>query len=605
MLPGQEWIISNRNGSYSSSTSSLANTRSYHGILVANMGPKFDRRVLVNKLYEIVGTDEGEISLDTNYYPGTVYPDGYRYQTGFSDFPIPLFLYKVGNIEIRKKIALHPYSDILSVRYDFPGKIPASFRIVPLLSFRSYHETIRSGRDTADTVEHADHLEFKWRGISVFLEKPGRFIMTGRWYYNFLYPVEEARGLPNVEDLFEPGELIMEPGRSVEISISAGRRLAMPFHLIRKAAEDFVRSQAKYLNSTGQISPKSSIFLTGDNIIAGYHWFGPWARDAFISLPGLLLTTGKFSMAQYLLMSYRNASRNGLIPKRLETPDDFATADSGLLYIYACWKLVQYSRNMNFAEKIYPFLLDILQTYFTGNQYYRLEGPFIRTLDAPLTWMDGKYNGKTYTPRVGLPVEINALWYNALRSADDIARKLKIKVPDYVEETAQLLSERFSSKFTDNGKFLDVADPDDDRIRPNFLFAYSLPFPIMSDFLRYKDIVDRKLLTQYGLRTLDPADPGYFPRYGGNQEMRDSAYHNGTVWPWLIGPYVTACSRSGISASQVFEFFRPLLRMPYLPEVLDGEPDGTPKGCMAQAWSYGEIMRVYHENVVNAGGVFS
>ncbi len=605
-MPGQEWIITNRNGSYSSSTWSLANTRTYHGILVARTGRNYERTVLLNKIFETVSVSGKEVFLDTNYYPDTVFPQGYRHIVSFSGFPVPTYVFRVEESIISKKIAIHPYADLVSIRYEFSGIMPDTAKIFPLISFRNFHTTLDSRAEPPEVVQSTDCVLFQKDSRSLFICGPSSFNLQPEWYYNFQYPEERSRGTNSSENLYNPGYFVMEkPPRSVEINVSLGKNYSIAFRETRLAMEEFIRSQGIYLGSLGNASLKSSLLITRDNIMAGYHWFGPWSRDAFISMPGLLLTTGKFDLAQNLLAAYRQASSAGMVPKRLETPDDFATADSGLLFIYAAWKFMQYSGRMDFTSRLLPFMLEIIQSYIRGNQYFRLDGPFVRTLTAPLTWMDAAGDGVAYTPRIGLPVEINALWYNALMSVADIAIKTGNHVTPGLEDLAQSVREKFQETFVRNDKVLDVARPDDSSLRPNFILAFSLPFPVMRGFGRFKDMVDRKLVTPYGLRTLDPSDPGFIPRYEGGFRERDRAYHNGTVWPWLIGPYITASGRSGFNASELFEKFRPLLSLPYIPEIFDGAGDGVPRGCIIQAWSYGELMRSYHENVVNPGGMFS
>ncbi len=605
MIPGQEWIITNRNGSYASSTRSLANTRSYHGLLVRNVNEQFLRMVLVNKIFEVVATDSGEVSLDANYYGDVVYPDGYRFLRKFSDFPVPAFRYSVNGVDVWKEIAIHPLEDQISIRYTFPGTPPSRIRIIPLISFRSYHETISEGSRTYRTTKQGRTVSVESGNLSVSFDSTGKFLETGRWYRNFIYPVERERGTIFREDLYEPGEFhFTNPGKSLEFRIYSGNSVDLPFHEVRKAMESHIRKNGVYLAGLGQVPLRSAMLLTRNNIIAGYHWFGPWARDAFISMPGLLLVTGRYREAIDLLKAYRNVSRNGAVPKRLETPDDFRTADSGLLYIYAAWKYLQYSGDLRTARDLFPFLADVAMNYIRGNDLYSMDGPFIRLVGAPLTWMDAERDGIVFTPRKGDPVEVNALWYNALKSLEDISSRIKVGLPAELQGISEQVMEKFPAAFVRNNTVLDVARPDDPSLRPNFIMAFSFPFPVLQGFGRFKNAVDERLLTGYGIRTLDPADPGYRARYTGDFPSRDAAYHNGTVWPWLIGPYITASRRSGYAPDTLLGNFRPLLSLPYIPEIFDGDPDGTPRGCMMQAWSYGEIMRTYHEDVINPGGMF-
>jgi predicted glycogen debranching enzyme len=286
-----------------------------------------------------------------------------------------------------------------------------------------------------------------------------------------------------------------------------------------------------------------------------------------------------------------------LIPKTLSEPDNYGTADSSLWYIYAVYKYYKYTQDLSLIKLVYPKMLEIIETYIKGNGYFETVDSLIKVKKPQLTWMDARIGDMIFTPRVGFPVEINALWYNALEIVRFMAKKMKIESPQYLDLLIPEVRERFKSKFVKNDVILDVADPDDYSIRPNFIFAFSLPYPVLDNFSNYLELVKSKLLTPFGLRTLIQDDKRYIGRYEGDQYHRDSAYHNGSVWPWLAGPYITASVNAGTDPDELLEYFKDLYSLPKIPEIFDGDEPHNPRGCMIQAWSYGELIRAFYEDL--------
>lgn len=590
----REWLIANRNGSYSSSTISFANTRTYHGILVKNISQYYDRMVLLSKMFEVVYINK-EFLLDSNYYPDVIYPDGYKYISKYRIFPIPYFEYALDNTIIKKSILIDPDMDNVFINYNITGEIPSKFKITPLISFRSFHSVIRKGmRSFKYSISGITNFEFE--GLDLKISSPGSFIKNEDWYYNFQYPVEKERGTNFEEDLFMPGYFIIEnPPKRFTLEISGEEISGKSFDEVKnRYLERLYESKKTFKN----MEMASNFLITRDDIIAGYYWFGSWARDAFISIPGLLLLDGRYREAFNILSKYANSMINGIIPKTYSKSDDYITADTSLWFIYALYKYYMYTKSKEDLLKLYPYAKKIIESYIQGNEKFVLDRYFIRTKDAPLTWMDANYGGKPVTPRIGLPVEINALWYNALSTMEFFNRELNIKnEPDTVEIRLGLES-AFENKFVMDGKMLDVSDPDDVSIRPNIIFAFSLPFPVMRGFGNYMDTIDSELLTPLGLRTLSPNDPKFRPKYQGDWYSRDMAYHNGSVWPWLAGPYITASLNSGKNPKKLFNYFKGLYKLTYLPEIYDGLEPVEPKGCILQAWSYGELLRAYYEDIL-------
>jgi predicted glycogen debranching enzyme len=356
------------------------------------------------------------------------------------------------------------------------------------------------------------------------------------------------------------------------------------------------------------------------SIIAGYHWFGDWGRDTMISLPGLTLVTGRFDDARSILSTFASSCKNGLIPNLFpENPADspvYNTVDASLWFVHAAGRYLDYTGDLGFIEKIWPTIIEIVNSYFNGTDYsIRMDDDGLIEHSGQLTWMDAKIGDWEVTPRRGKACEINALWYNALIYAAEMGEKLGKDIAG-IRKTAELTAERFRKKFhnPERNCLYDCIsghgeDWKDGSIRPNQIFAVSLthtmlPFEIEKGIV---NIVAEELLTPYGLRTLSPADSRYSGFYRGNTEERDAAYHNGTVWPWLLGPYITAYAKVFKDKTETRDKLRDLLKgieehldtvcIGSISEIFDGDMPHEPNGCVSQAWSVAEVMRSYVENI--------
>ncbi len=589
MINTKEWLISNRNGSYSSGTSILMNTRKYHGLFVKNMNEAFDRYVLLSKLFEEININGENYMLDTNLYPNnTVYPEGYKYLKSFQRFPFPFFEFSIDTISLKKSIIIDPELDLLKIKYELSSPVN-ELSLTPLLAFRLYHSIQENKIDFS--IDETPVPAFGSNGIFLSIKSNGIFIKNPLWYYNFVYTLEKERGYQYMENLFSPGKIVFNNCSDIEISVYSGNIKDLSY---KEVHDRYMAINADiYKGELSNIRNISSFFLTDNNIIAGYHWFGAWSRDTMISIPGLLLVNGNYSLAKTILDNYINHFGVPLKTNFNSTDD---SEDVSLWFIYAMWKYMKYSGDKEFIKKNIKYISDLVEYYFKENDLHMLDDGFIILKKGHLTWMDGKYNDKVFTPRSGGAIEINALWYNALMSVISMGNETGIKVPEKYNDTALLLKYNFEKRYSKNGKLLDTIMPDDPSFRPNLIFAFSLPFNVMKNFKDYKKSFDDELLTPYGLRTLSKYDKNFHPLYNGDQESRDSAYHNGTVWPWLAGPYISACIKSGIKREELIKYFRPIYNLDYIPEIYDGIPD-TPKGCILQAWSYGEIIRAYFEDI--------
>ncbi len=563
-----EWILSNKNGTYSASTVSMANTRTYHGIYVKAINDNYDRVNYLNKFFEIVNINGKSYNLDTNFYD-IIYPDGYKYLESFNDYGYLEFTYKIRSSIIKKRM-LHDDSDTLPIEYDSNGI--DEFFIYPLISFRRSYLTLNSNNDF--NVSVGRYYEFSSGDYYFNIDIPGDYIPENKWYYNFHYPVDKERGSNYKENLFLPGHFSVKMDRfTIKIFID-------------KPSDTSIKRTAKKQG----IASRALKFIVKNNILAGFYWFGPWGRDTFISMPGILLSQKRFSEARDIIIEYSNRIKNGMVP-RIFTPD-YESGDTGLWFIYAFYKYYQYTSDNSMLELIYKKMVDVINSYINGNDLYCLDNNLVKMKKPKLTWMDAQTGDKIFTPRTGKPVEINALWYNALKSMAYFSELLNIN--NNYDSLADKTLNEFKRTFLSNHFIMDTDN--DSSVRPNMIFAFSLPYNVLDNFNDYIETVNDELLTPYGLRSLSKYDENYHGFYNGDQYSRDSAYHNGAIWTWLAGPYITASVRSGHNKKDLYNYFKNLYELYMIPEIFDDTL--KPKGCIMQAWSYGELLRAYHEDLV-------
>jgi predicted glycogen debranching enzyme len=638
----REWLETNGLGGFASSTIVGMNTRRYHGLLVATLKPPVERFVLLSKLEETLFIDGQPFDLSANRYPGAVHPQGFRYLKQFRLDPFPTFIYEVEGVEIEKTVFMVHGENSTVVQYELkknnhperPKNL--SLEVRPLIAFRDYHSTThengainpaveeRSGSATVTPYQGLPSLHLAHNAVE--LRK------TGDWYRNFEYDVERQRGLDFVEDLFNPfvlrfdlrsrpqGSLIASTGqhdvtqaaqyRQAEITRRRAAEVASPH------ADGFVRSLVaasdQYIVSRGEQK----------TVIAGYHWFSDWGRDTMIALPGLTLPTGKYEVARSILRTFAKHVDQGMLPNRFpdagEKPE-YNTVDATLWFFEAARAYLAYTGDLNFMrEELYPVFSDIISWHARGTRYgIKVDASGLLSSGEPgvqLTWMDAKVGDWVVTPRRGKPVEIQALWYNALCIMEDLARKFGDDASQKrYRNMATVASWSFNRVFWNEnaGCLYDVTNgaPPDPSIRPNQIFAVSLTHSMLSPE-RARSVVEKvkeHLLTPFGLRSLSPSDPQYRGRYTGGPAERDGAYHQGTVWPWLMGPFITAYLKvndgSEAARRQAAEWLNPLQGhleeggLGHISEILDGDAPQRPAGCMAQAWSVAEVLRTLVEDV--------
>ncbi len=584
----EEWIISNGNGYYSSSTISSTNTRSYHGLFVS-LDPDFSRTVLLSKIWEEVELNEKKYYLDTNLFGDVLHPNGYANLKRFELFPIPTFSYQLGSTIVNKEYFWHPSRNNLFVKYSVSGPPPDRVKLVPLTGLRKAGSMNTFGTYAS---KYDGYLKIEREGKTVYLWGGDAFEQREEWYRNFNYVIEKERGYGYTEDLYSPGYFTFSGMEEFVVQISDGAD-SVDAKVARRGFLDRITPAFNRNEFPDRFRQVSDMFVAGKDILAGFPWFGAWSRDTFVSIPGLLLVKGKFELAKNILENYAERYPDGKFSNYVG--GTLTPADSPLWYIYAVKKYLDYTSDLLFLKRILNYCTSIVLNYINGyNGIEIIEG--LVSSPAGTTWMDAFCDGEFQTPREGMAVEVNALWHNALQSLREFYHRLNSEFPTEMEELISASRKRFQEVFVSNKTVKDVAEPDDLSVRPNMLLAFSLPFPVIKNFKLFrKSIVD--LVTPYGLRTLSPSDPRFSSLYSGDQCSRDRAYHNGTIWPWLVGPYITASVRSGIDKGQLKDFFAPLLTMNYVPEIFDGFLPGEPRGCIVQAWSYGEILRAFVEDL--------
>jgi predicted glycogen debranching enzyme len=614
----REWLMTNGLGGYASSTILGANTRSYHGLLVAALDPPTERTLLLSSLDEEMITESGQYNLACHQYPGTIYPEGFRRLEEFRQDPIPTFLYRTENgASIEKKVFMVQGENSTVVRYEIDGF--GLFRVVPLVNCRSFHVASRAprmGQEEIDLEDGGSGVLLKSCCDFVLISDKAQYVREELMYNNLEYEVERQRGLAWREDSFCPGRFEVQVDGHLSFCIVASIDRDSP----EGAEELLIREEERVKGLLGNrrrdprfrlLAAGADQFLVGrgegKSVIAGYHWFNDWGRDAMISLPGLLLTTRRFDEARAVLTTFAGAMKDGLLPNDFGA-QGYNTIDAALWFFEAVYKYWSYSGDTDLVRGLFPSLDAIVDRYSRETPGSFSDDDGLIVSKPGLTWMDAKVGGEFVTPRAGKACEINALWYNALLVMEVFAQELD---EEWDEELAEKVRESYEKFWNpESGCLFDLIDEKDAAIRPNQVIAASLPFtPLDADQIR--GIVARateELLTPYGLRTLSPEDPAYIGRYEGGPVERDRAYHQGTVWPWLIGPYITARLKarrgSKKERDEARELMRPLMDLDNqtgvgtICEVFDGDEPHRPGGCISQAWSVGEVMRAWSEDVM-------
>lgn len=636
---GKEWLLTNGLGDYASSSILGCNTRKYHALLAVNT--KFGRHVLLQGMEEsIIGGDK-EFFFSTRQHPMTLTPCGHAYQEGFDFARWPVFTYRIGNTRIVRELLLVKGESRLVVRYTVSGgKLPPLYlRLKPLLAYRSFHALTHANSDlhvqTSNIPKGFSISPYEGLPpLCVQVEEKHQFLPTPAWYYNVEYQQEQERGFPYSEDVFSPGiiEVPLPPmpvGGSVHLTFGLEPTADNIANLWNKESDRLEKAHTKGGALIGNLSEAGEKFLivtpedktAGHSarpaVLAGYHWFDAWGRDTLIALPGLTFCAGRTDFGKDILAQMGQYLKNGLIPNCFADDGNHAynSADASLWYAFATQCLLKRDPDVLpwIREHIWPTLKAIITGYRQGagqGIYVDADG-LVHAGDAAtqLTWMDANADGKPVTPRHGCPVELQALWYNTLSFVDDLATRFGEKEWQ-CSESLRHMRKAFLERFwvgDENGYLGDVWNDGrlDKSIRPNQIFAVSLPWPILPEDYQASvvECVRNCLLTPFGLRTLAPSDPKYCGRYKGDPASRDAAYHQGTVWPWLLGHYTDALMRvvmdeeSAVAAllTRLTPLFAEHLAdgcLGSISEVFDANPPAYPNGCIAQAWSVAETLRM-------------
>lgn len=633
----REWLVTNGIGGYACGTVSGVLTRRYHGLLVAALNPPAERTTLVTKINETVidGDDTYDLSVDLKVdEPLTL--GGARYLDQFRlEGTLPVWTYTIAEMQLEKRIWMVYGENTTYITYTLQrGNRPITLQLDVLVNYKDFH-----ANTIADTWEMAlSPIDNGIRVLPVRDSEPfylqsdrATVTPTHTWVKDYSLLVETYRGQDDISDHLHAATftVTLQPDESVTVVASTQQQINIDNNT---ALQRYQQREQVLLDKSGlhdepswiqQLVLAADQFIVkravadnpeGRSVIAGYHWFGDWGRDTMIALPGLTLTTQRYDDALMILRTFAAFIDQGMLPNRFpdvgEEPE-YNTVDATLWYFEAIRQAYDATQDISLLQDLYPVLTDIIEWHQHGTRYNIKMDANDKLITAgeegvQLTWMDAKVDGWVVTPRVGKPVEINALWYNALKNMAYFAEQIQTDGAAYAELAEQVLASFGRFWNASAGYCYDVIDTPaggpDDALRPNQLFAISITYSPLAPELQ-KAIVDacaRHLLTPHGMRSLAPFHPDYVPVYGGDLLTRDGAYHQGTTWGWLIGTFVIAHLRVYQNAAQARSFlasFEQHLRqncIGSIAEIFDADAPFWPRGCVAQAWSVAEVLRAWH-----------
>lgn len=651
-LLDREWLVTNGLGGYSSGTMASVCTRRYHGLLVAALPAPLGRMMMFNHMIEQVRLPDGNIVSLAGDSSAAASPPEARFLSSFRlENGLPMWRYEVGPYILEKRVFLQYRANTVHLMYRLlAGDAPIGLRLRPGLHFRAHESAVDSTPKREYTVQASgDRFEISSNDLPPLRmqlrEHPGAFVLDGGRSYEVDYALERDRGYADHDVLWSPGYfradlaagqgvalaastepwnviLASTPTESLEAEHRRRRRLveqASPQARSGLMAELVLAADQFVIVPTTRVADEARAHAAGDesrSVIAGYHWFTDWGRDTMISLEGLTLCTGRSVEAGYILRTFAHYVRDGLIPNLFPEGEQlglYHTADATLWYFHALDRYLQVTGDRATLRAIIPKLQDIVQHHLQGTRFGIGVDPADGLLRQgqegyQLTWMDAKVGDWVVTPRRGKAVEINALWYNALRLLSEwLAVEGDENQGRELQGHADRAYESFNARFWSDkhGWLYDVVDgegPDDASLRPNQLFSISLSHPVLAErhWPAVVDVVHRRLLTPFGLRSLAPGEPDYKPKYDGDLRARDAAYHQGTVWAWLIGPFIDAWLKvHPAEQERAREFLGGFTGhlseacIGSISEVFDAEAPYKPRGCVAQAWSVAEVLRCW------------
>jgi len=660
----KEWIITNGLGGYSSSTVLGINTRKHHGLLVSAFNPPTGRHVLLEKLDEEIIFEDRTLPIHSNQFQHGILPRGIDFLQEFKLDPFPFFRYNVEGIEIRKKLFMPYKKNALVVIYEIfnPHLKPIEFNVYPRLNLRHFHSVTEREKLSWNYVQTVfeDGTFLKNEQPRIFLAlgtNEGKYLAREKWIDEVFYRIDASRMESSLDDYYQPGkfqfEIIANTRKKLSIVIVGSnneKEVKNDFIELNRGienAENLLKQEIarreqllssfhqrheslsvnKWLNWLVLAADSFIVFRRScgaNSVIAGYHWFEDWGRDALISLPGLTLVTGRFEDAKQILLTFIHYCRKGIIPNRF--PDKtgenpvYNTVDATLWYFNAVLQFLKYTGDFEFVKsKLWGKMKEIIEWHVKGTDYgIAVEKDGLLAHGPQLTWMDAVVGRKAVTPRSGKAVEIQALWYNSLKTMEFLAKQFgEGEAMQIYGEMAEKAKESFLKKFW-NSKvdcLYDVLHDDgtvDASLRPNQIIAVALDFSMLDKekSMQVVEVVWKRLVTPYGLRSLSEDDPKYCGRYVGGWDERNLAYHNGTIWPWLLGPFITAFLKVREYSKEwrvyAYEnFLRQLFTehvfeagLGTISEIFDGDSPHTPRGCISQAWSVAEPLRAYVEDIL-------
>lgn len=619
----REMLRSNRAGSYASTTIIGCNTRKYHGLLVAPQ-PQLDggMHVLLSLLDETIIQHDQEFNLAIHKYKGEKYnPKGHKYVTDFAIDTNLVITYRIGGVVLTKEMLFTGNSDSIMIKYTLvEAHSPTTMRFRPFLAYRNIHSLSKANNDVErkyDPISNGIKVRMYhgYPHLCLQFSKANEYIHVPDWYFDFDYMREKARGYDSLEDLYTPGyfELSIKVGESVYFKASFEEEDPKTFariyttELKKRIVRDSFESCLK--NAAEQFIVKRGKKF---EIIAGFHFFGRVTRDTFIALPGLTLLQGDFKTFKAILDNSLSELKGPLFPNSgTGSKLEYNSVDASLWLFWTLQQYVKYSNDKAVWKNYGTYLKLILNSFREGAAYniHMLENGLLYAgvTGSAVTWMDAVVDGKPVTPRIGLAVEVNALWYNAICFALELAGNAG---DTYFVNDWKPVAERIPAAFVETFWYAEKSylydyvhgDFRDKSVRPNQVFAVSLPYsPLNED--QCKGVLDRvksELVTPRGLRTLSPKNPEYKPEYTGGPVQRDLAYHQGSVFPWLFGHFAEAWLRlfeqGGVAyitkLYNGFEEVMPEHGIGTISELYDGDPPYKPSGAISQAWSVSELLRV-------------
>lgn len=648
----REWLITNGIGGYGSGTIAGILTRNYHGLLVATLEPPVARTLLLTKLEETVNYNAQAYALATNrWVDDTVAPEGYFQIESFRlEGTTPVWNFAFADGLLSKRIWMQQGENTTYIRYHYQrGSQPLSLSLKALVNYRNHHGGTNSGAE-AKIKQTQQGLEIKVfpQACTLYLSAIANnqnnnscsWSINNTWYQNFALAVEQYRGLNPLDAHLQAAtvKIMLQPGDTITIiaSTEADRQIVTEAEQKKRDRQliDLFATQNQ-LNSVPpwikQLVLAADQFVVarpladnphGKTIIAGYPWFTDWGRDTMISLPGIAIATGRYDLAQTILRTFAQYVDRGMLPNVFPdagTTPEYNTVDATLWYFEAIRNYYAATQDREFIAELFPLLAEIIDWHIQGTRHnIQMDDDgliYAGETGVQLTWMDAKVEDWVVTPRIGKPIEINALWYNALSCMVYFTQVLEQPDGEYQKLASKTRSHFAKFWYEEGGYCYDVIDsPDgnDASFRPNQIFAVSLPSrggsrtaltePPLLQPKQQQMVVDRvgqKLLTSFGLRSLDPGDKNYLGIYGGDRLQRDASYHQGTTWGWLIGHYVQAHLQVYQDPQLARSFIEPMADhlntacVGSISEIFDGDVPFTPRGCFAQAWSVAEVLRTW------------